>query len=54
MDVLFPKQLVDLRQDKDKKMVITPLMSFSELLVHVDEMQVQHMPQCSHDMHECI
>ena len=41
VDVLFPKQLVDLRLDKDKeKMVITPLTSFSDLLAHVDQMQV--------------
>ncbi|XP_065886985.1 centromere protein I-like isoform X2 [Dysidea avara] len=41
VDVLFPKQLVDLRLDKDKeKMVITPLTSFSDLLAHVDQMQL--------------
>jgi len=41
VDVLLPKQLVDLRHDKDKKqMTVTPLTSFGDLLAHANEMQV--------------
>ena len=41
LNVLFPKQLLDLKQQKS--LTLTPLVSFKELMDNVDKMEVVAM-----------